>query len=120
MYRDYGPICKESIGNTFTIVHLFDPVDIETVYRSDDKIPQRHAFHMLEMYNKRAKHVQGLLTRLVSHYYNTPLQYTACFQGFEDDNFQMKNCDIFLNFAQNIDRGYSLEAPHLGGSNVYP
>ena len=24
----------------------------------------------------------------------------------------MKNCDIFLIFAQNIDRGYTLEPPH--------
>ena len=66
MYQEYGPIVKESIGNTFTIVHLFDPTDIETVYRSDGKIPQRHAFFMLEVYNKRSNHVQGLLTRFVS------------------------------------------------------
>ena len=27
----------------------------------------------------------------------------------KNDNFQMKNCDIFLIFAQNIDHGYTLE-----------
>ena len=27
---------------------------------------------------------------------------------------------LFLIFALNIDCGYSLELPHLGGSNVYP
>ena len=32
----------------------------------------------------------------------------------------MKNSDIFLISAQNIDCGYSLEPPHLGGSNEYP
>ena len=32
----------------------------------------------------------------------------------------MKKYDIFLIFAQNIDRGYSLEPPQWGGSNVYP
>ena len=32
----------------------------------------------------------------------------------------MKKCDIFLIFAQNIDRGYTLEPPQWGGSNVYP
>ena len=32
----------------------------------------------------------------------------------------MKNCDIFLIFAQNIDGGYSLEPPRRGGSNEYP
>ena len=32
----------------------------------------------------------------------------------------MKKSDIFLVFAQNIDRGYTLEPPHRGGSNEYP
>ena len=37
--------------------------------------------------------------------------HTAIFHGYKNDNFQMKNCDIFLIFAQNIDRGYTLEPP---------
>ena len=32
----------------------------------------------------------------------------------------MKNSDIFLISAQNIDCGYSLEPPRQGGSNEYP
>ena len=36
------------------------------------------------------------------------LQY---FMAVKNDNFQEKNCDIFLTFAQNIDRGYTLEPP---------
>ena len=32
---------------------------------------------------------------------NTPMQYTAIFQDCKNDNFQMKNCDIFLSFAKN-------------------
>ena len=32
----------------------------------------------------------------------------------------MKNFDIFLIFAQNIDCGYTLERPCRGGSNEYP
>ena len=32
----------------------------------------------------------------------------------------MKISDIFLISAQNIDCGYSLEPPRLGGSNEYP
>ena len=31
--------------------------------------------------------------------------------------FQIKNCDIFLTSAQNIDCGYSLEPHQRGGSN---
>ena len=36
------------------------------------------------------------------------------------DNFQRKSFDIFLNFAQNIDCGYTIEPPRRGGSNEYP
>ena len=36
------------------------------------------------------------------------------------ENFQIKNSDIFLISAQNIDCRYSLEPPRGGGSNEYP
>ena len=38
----------------------------------------------------------------------------------ENENFQIKNSDIFHITAQNIDCGYSLEPPRRGGSNEYP
>ena len=38
----------------------------------------------------------------------------------KNENFPIKNSDIFHVSAQNIDCGYSLEPPRLGGSNVYP
>ena len=41
------------------------------------------------------------------HYANAPMQYTAIFHGCKNDKFHMKNCDIFLIFAQNIDCGYT-------------
>ena len=41
-----------------------------------------------------------------------PMQYSANFHGCKNDDFQMKNCDILLIFAQNIDRGYTLEPLH--------
>ena len=34
--------------------------------------------------------------------------------------FQMKKMWYFLIFAQNIDRGYTLEPPKWVGSNEYP
>ena len=46
-----------------------------------------------------------------SHYQNTPMQYTAIFHGSKNDDFQMKKVENFLIFAQNIDRGYTLEPP---------
>ena len=54
---------------------------------------------------KDCKHIKTL------HYKNTPMQYTVIFHGCKNNNFQMKNCDIFLNFAVNIHRGYTLEPP---------
>ena len=55
-----------------------------------------------------------------SHYNYIPMLYSAIFRGCKKDNFQMKNYDNFLIFAQNIDRGYTLEPPQRGGSNEYP
>ena len=37
----------------------------------------------------------------------------------ENENFQLKNPNIFHISAQNIDCGYSLEPPRQGGSNEY-
>ena len=45
------------------------------------------------------------------HYDDMPVKYTAIFHCCKNDNFQMRNCDIFLIFAQNIDCGYTLEPP---------
>ena len=42
------------------------------------------------------------------------------FLSFKNLKFQLKNLDIFLIFAQNIDCGYTLEPPRRGGSNEYP
>ena len=53
------------------------------------------------------------------------MQYTAIFHG-RKNNFQMKNRDMFLIFAQYIDCGYTLEPPHnlcfraKIRKNVYP
>ena len=38
----------------------------------------------------------------------------------KNENFQIKNTDIFHISAQNIDCGYSIEPPRRGGSNGYP
>ena len=45
------------------------------------------------------------------HYENMPMQYTAIFHGCKNVHFEMKICNIFLIFAQNIDCGYTLEPP---------
>ena len=38
----------------------------------------------------------------------------------KNENFQIKNSDIFQTSAQNIDCGYPLEPPRRGSSNEYP
>ena len=45
------------------------------------------------------------------YYANMSVQYTAIFHGCKNVKFQMKNYNIFLIFAQNIDCGYTLEPP---------
>ena len=48
-----------------------------------------------------------------------PIQIYWKFYHQKNENFQMKNSDIFLISAQNIDCVYSLEPPRRGGSNEY-
>ena len=40
------------------------------------------------------------------------LYVLSIYHGYKIDYFQMKNCNIFLIFAQNIDLGYTLGLPH--------
>ena len=47
----------------------------------------------------------------VYHYTNMPMEYSAIFHGCKNNNFQMKNCDIFLISAQSRDCGYTIEPP---------
>ena len=54
------------------------------------------------------------------HYENMPMLYTEIFKVVKNENFQWKNFDSCLIFAQNIDCGYTLEPPRQGGSNEYP
>ena len=54
------------------------------------------------------------------HYENTPIQIYWQFYNQKNENFHIKNSDIFHISAQNIDCGYSLEPPRRGGSNEYP
>ena len=53
---------------------------------------------------------------LRKHAYSNILKFSPP----KNENFQIKNSDIFHISAQNIDCGYSLEPPRGGGSNEYP
>ena len=52
----------------------------------------------------------SLVAHLI-HYENMPMQYKEIFKVVKNENFPLKNFDIFLIFAQNIDCGYTLEPP---------
>ena len=71
-------------------------------------------------------HLQFLDLSDKSSSYNETLPMAPCniqrsiFKVVKNENFQPKNVDIFLIFAQNIDCGYTLELPRRGGSNEYP
>ena len=56
----------------------------------------------------------------IFHYENTPIQIYWKFYNQNQENYQIKNSDIFHISAQNIDCGYSLEPPRWGGSNENP
>ena len=40
-------------------------------------------------------------SKYTCHYENLPMQYTEIFKVVKNENFQWKNFDIFLIFAQN-------------------
>ena len=69
---------------------------VDFVLRNDQKLP--------------------LTTPLRKHAYSNIMQIVSP----KNENFQIKNSDIFHVSAQNIDCGYSLEPPRRGGSNEYP
>ena len=59
----------------------------------------------------------------LNHYENTPFQIHMYTENFDSNNLKKKsdkNSDIFHISPQNIDCGYSLDAPRRGGSNDYP
>ena len=55
-----------------------------------------------------------------NHYENKPIQIYWKFFHQKNENFQIKNSDIFNISPQNIDCWYPLEPPRRGGSNEYP
>ena len=48
-----------------------------------------------------------------------PMQYIEIFQAMKIEKFDLKKFDIFLDFAQNIDCGYTLESPCRGNLSQF-
>ena len=94
--------CPCSIEHEFMLYWKNGAIDIDILNRVAQNIT-----------NGKCPHVQETTPSVVSsvHYENMSVQYTAIFHGYKNDYFQMKNCNIFLIFAQNIDCWYTLEPP---------
>ena len=58
---------------------------------------------------------KGIKNTLRKHAYTNILKISPP----KTESFQIKNSDIFIISAQNIDCGYLLEPPRRGGSNEY-
>ena len=72
-----------------------------------------------KMMTKQAQHMKPTTQKQTLG--NTCLfKYIEIFTTKNTEIFQIKIPIFFHIFAQTIDRGYSLEPPHRGGSNEYP
>ena len=77
-------------------------------------------FFLLNITKYKISH--KLLKFIVTKYYITKTRLLKYAENFttKNENFQIKNSDIFHISAQNIDYMYPLEPPRGGGSNEYP
>ena len=53
LYDTYGPIWKHELVGTPSIVAVTEPTDIEKVFRSDSKFPERPGFLTLKNYREK-------------------------------------------------------------------
>ena len=68
----------------------------------------REAITLFDFVDLHEHSLDGFIN-VTFHYANMSMQYTVIFPGCKNDNFQMKNCNIFYIYAQNMDCGYTLE-----------
>ena len=93
-----------------------------SVYRNRHHVSYRFKFLLFAYitFFFANKYFKLLLIFPTMHYKRCLFKYTENFTPKKNDNFQIKNSDIFHISAQNIDCGYSLELLRWGGSNEYP
>ena len=87
---------------------------------------QRTVQHLASHERKQNKMTSNVSKFLFSeqHCENLPMQFTEIYRDYfsavKIETFIRIFRYIFLNFAQNIDCGYTLEPPRRGRSNEYP
>ncbi|ELU00674.1 hypothetical protein CAPTEDRAFT_206004 [Capitella teleta] len=60
MYKKYGKIVRQEITPGIVWYHLFDPDDIETVFRNESKAPQRMLLEGVVEYCKQRNRSPGI------------------------------------------------------------
>ena len=51
-YKRYGPIVRENVFGKFNIVHLFDPNDMQSLFRAEGRWPERRSHRALGQYRR--------------------------------------------------------------------
>ena len=60
LFNDYGPIFKQYVTDEYPVVHVMEPTDFETVFRSEGKYPFRPAVDAHVKHKKRRGQFLGL------------------------------------------------------------
>ncbi|XP_077291387.1 cytochrome P450 302a1, mitochondrial [Arctopsyche grandis] len=58
-YNSFGPLVKEKLVGKITILHVYDPNDIETVYRHSGKFPERSSHLAMKFYRNTKREIYG-------------------------------------------------------------
>lgn len=53
LFKVYGPIFKQYVTDKTPVVHVMEPVDVQTVYRAEGKYPNRPPLDFFIEYRKR-------------------------------------------------------------------
>lgn len=48
--RKFGPLVRENLFGSFSILHVFDPIDMESIFRNEGKYPNRRSHRALLKY----------------------------------------------------------------------
>ena len=100
------------------VCSLYQPLSCSCLHQTVRYCWQIHLYYDANL----MQHTCHVMSRVMVfgqtfHCENMPIQIYWKFYKQRKENCQIKNSDIFHIPAKNIDRGYSLEPPHRGGSN---
>lgn len=108
-YHHYGPIFKEEFQWRIPIVHIFDPADFETVFRSQGRCPVRPPNDFVSCYRnscpERYPNV-GIANMNGEEWYHLRNKLTPATMRMKtiNENMLTQNeiCDDFLDYLWNI------------------